>query len=140
MFFADPIAAFTNIAAALRPGGRLAMVVWQDREHNEWSLAIDAALGRPAPAEGRPDAFSLADPVVVRGLLDGAGFVDLAVSDVHAPVDYGPDVDSALAAVALLWGASDGEVERLRATLADHLTPDGVVFDAHSWLVTARLG
>src|SRR5215470_2686546 len=29
MFFADPAAAFANIARALRPGGGLAMLVWQ---------------------------------------------------------------------------------------------------------------
>jgi ubiquinone/menaquinone biosynthesis C-methylase UbiE len=30
MFFGDPVAAFTNVAAALRPGGRLALLAWQD--------------------------------------------------------------------------------------------------------------
>ena len=29
MFFADPTAAFTNLRAALRPGGRLAFICWQ---------------------------------------------------------------------------------------------------------------
>ena len=29
MFFADPVAAFGNIGRALRPGGRLVMMVWQ---------------------------------------------------------------------------------------------------------------
>src|SRR5699024_12080336 len=39
MFFADPVAAFGNVARALRPGGRLVMLVWQAREHNEWAVA-----------------------------------------------------------------------------------------------------
>jgi SAM-dependent methyltransferase len=30
MFFADPIAAFENIGEALRRGGRLVLLVWQD--------------------------------------------------------------------------------------------------------------
>ena len=29
MFFAEPVAAFTNIGRALRPAGRLVMMVWQ---------------------------------------------------------------------------------------------------------------
>ena len=30
MFFDDPTAAFTNLAASLRPGGRIVFVCWQD--------------------------------------------------------------------------------------------------------------
>ena len=29
MFFADPVAAFANVGRALRPAGRLVMMVWQ---------------------------------------------------------------------------------------------------------------
>src|SRR3954449_8892078 len=32
MFFSDPAAAFANIAAALRPGARLVLLVWQRQE------------------------------------------------------------------------------------------------------------
>jgi SAM-dependent methyltransferase len=46
MFFDDPVAAFANIAVALRPAGRLVMMVWQAHERNEWSVAIERALGR----------------------------------------------------------------------------------------------
>jgi ubiquinone/menaquinone biosynthesis C-methylase UbiE len=35
MFFDDPAAAFANIRRALRPAGRLVMLVWQARERNE---------------------------------------------------------------------------------------------------------
>ena len=44
MFFADPAAAFVNIARAMRPGGRLVWMVWQSRERNEWATAIPRAL------------------------------------------------------------------------------------------------
>ena len=40
MFFSDPAAAFANIAAALRPEGRLVLLVWQRREHNQWALSL----------------------------------------------------------------------------------------------------
>ena len=55
MFFADPIAAFRNIGGALRPGGRLIMMVWQAHEANEWSVAVDQAL---APYE-RPSSLGV---------------------------------------------------------------------------------
>ena len=48
MFFADPAAAFTNIAAALRAEARLVLLVWQRHERNEWARLIDAALGDAA--------------------------------------------------------------------------------------------
>jgi ubiquinone/menaquinone biosynthesis C-methylase UbiE len=36
MFFSDPVAAFRNIRRALRPGGRLVLLVWRELKHNEW--------------------------------------------------------------------------------------------------------
>ena len=152
MFFSDPPAAFANVAAALRAGGRLVLLVWQPREDNEWALGLDAALGdarQPTPAS--LDPFSLADPAATTRLLEGAGFTDIHFEDVHEPVFYGPDVDAALAIVrgfqdttAALATLSDSEaartVERLRELLAAHCTDDrGVVFDSRSWLITARL-
>src|SRR3954449_8387204 len=54
MFFDDPPAAFANIAAALRPGGRLVLLVWQRHQDNEWARATDPARGDAAqpPAPG----------------------------------------------------------------------------------------
>ena len=34
MFFADSVAAFANLRTAVRPGGRLAMAVWQSRDRS----------------------------------------------------------------------------------------------------------
>jgi SAM-dependent methyltransferase len=151
MFFSDPAAAFANIAAALRPEGRLVLLVWQPHEHNEWARAIDAALGDAAqqPQPGA-DPFSLGDAEATAGLLERAGFDGARFEDVHEPVYYGDDVDAALAVVrgfqdtrAALASLSDGEaartVERLREMLAAHHSNErGVVLDARSWLVTAR--
>jgi SAM-dependent methyltransferase len=151
MFFSDPAAAFANIAAALRPGGRLVLLVWQRYEDNAWMQAIDNALGDAAqtPAPGT-DPFSLGDARATTGILQSAGFHDVRLDDVHEPVLYGADLDAALAIVlgfqgtrAALAGLSDDEaartVARLRETLAAHLSVErGVALDARSWLITAR--
>jgi len=153
MFFADPVAAFSNIGHALRPGGRLVLMVWQARDRNEWTTAVREALAGdnpvpPPPAEG-PHPFSLADPAVAGGILAAAGFADIGFTDVREPVFYGPDSAVALDVVRglrstrdLLAGLDGGETEqalrRLRATLAAHQTGDGVVFDARTWIITAR--
>ena len=151
MFFSDPAAAFANIAAALRPAGRLVLLIWQRREHNEWVRAIDAALGDAAqPPPPDLDAFSLGDADATAGILARAGFDAMNFEDVREPVFYGRDVDAALAIVrgfqttsAALASLSDSEaartVKRLRETLAAHHSDErGVVLDARSWLLTAR--
>jgi SAM-dependent methyltransferase len=151
MFFDDPVAAFTNIGRALRPGARLVLLVWQDRDHNEWSTAIRAALGGPVqvPPLTGPNPFSLADPVVAEGILAAAGFVDFATVDVREPVFYGRNseiaYDFALGFPStrdLLTGldapTTASALERLRATLAAHDTGDGVSFDSRAWVITAR--
>jgi SAM-dependent methyltransferase len=151
MFFADPAVAFANIAAALRPGARLVLLVWQRREDNEWMRAIDAALGDAAqsPQPGA-DPFSLGDPEATARILEGAGFDGIRFEDVREPVLYGHDLDAALAIVrgfqdtsAALSSLSDAEaaraVERLRETLAAHYRDErGVALDSRSWLITAR--
>src|SRR5581483_7530741 len=48
MFFADPVAAFTNIGRALRPGARLVLLVWQGRDRNEWSTEVRRVVAGPA--------------------------------------------------------------------------------------------
>ena len=97
MFFSDPVAAFANIASAVRPRGRLVWLVWQRRELNEWALAIDAALGSaaelPPPSA---DPFSLGDAEATSEKLERAGFEAVRFEDVHEPVLYGHDIDAAL--------------------------------------------
>src|SRR5438552_1183624 len=98
MFFADPVAAFSNIARAARPGARLVMLVWQSQHRNEWATAIDAALspGKPTPGPAH-GANPLLAGAACRSRLDSgaAGFSDVGFEDVHEPVFYGPDAESA---------------------------------------------
>jgi SAM-dependent methyltransferase len=151
MFFNDPAAAFANIATALRPEGRLVLLVWQRREDNEWMQAFDAALGDAARSpEPGMDPFSLGDAEATARLLEGVGFDGVAFEDVDEPVFYGHDLEAALDIVrgfqdtkAALESLSDDEaaraVERLRDTLAAHYSDErGIALDSRSWLVTAR--
>ncbi|GAA3017703.1 class I SAM-dependent methyltransferase [Streptosporangium longisporum] len=150
MFFTDPIAAYTNIGRALRPGARLVLLVWQGRDRNEWASAIRRSLTTaPAPPTGGPGPFSLADPAVTRDILTEAGFTRVGFTDVHEPVFYGPDAVTAFDNVLrlreyedLLAGLDIATAEqartRLRATLAAHDTGSGVYFDSRAWIVTAR--
>ncbi|WP_020502015.1 class I SAM-dependent methyltransferase [Sciscionella marina] len=150
MFFADPAAAFGNIAHALRPGGRLVMLVWQARERNDWIRAIDRALDVPGAAE-ELDPFSLSDPRAVTEILESAGFVGIDFADVREPVCYGADIPAALdwirgftctssALRRMDSVAAEHTIDRLRAMLAAHTSAEGVWFDSSTWLVSARRG
>ena len=151
MFFDDPAAAFANLRQALRPAGRLVMMVWQSHERNAWDVAIRHALGAaegPVGSEG-PDPFSLADPPTVEDILQAAGFAGVAFTDVREPVYYGPDVAAALNWVRgftctsrvldeLNPAAAARALGRLREALVAHVTDDGVWFESRAWIVTAR--
>jgi SAM-dependent methyltransferase len=153
MFFADPGAAFANVGRALRPGGRLVMMVWQAAERNEWDVTIRRSLqAAEEPAAlpwGGADPFSLADPPAVTGILRAAGFAGVAFTDVREPVYYGPDVAAALdwvrrfactreALRRLDPAAAARTLERLRDALAAHSTDNGIWFNSRAWIVTAR--
>ena len=85
MFFADPVAAFTNLHAGLRQGGRLCMAVWASLAENvHWKIPFDIAvkhLGAPAatdPHEPGPMAFR--DPAYLRDILAKAGFAEIDIA------------------------------------------------------------
>lgn len=88
MFFADPAAAFTNLFAATRPGGRLCFACWGPLDENEhWLIPYRVALrhlGPPEPKPPRaPGPMAYADPEYVRGFLTKAGFTEIAADREH---------------------------------------------------------
>lgn len=89
MFFADPVAAFTNLASAAAPGARLGLVCWAALQDNPWfTEPRDAALpilehvlaAPPAePPRDAPGPFSMADPTRPTDLLERAGWTNASV-------------------------------------------------------------
>jgi SAM-dependent methyltransferase len=148
MFFSDPVAAFANIARAVRPDGRLVAIVWQRHADNEWAVAIDEAVG--STMAGGMNPFSLGDPDVTTPILERAGFGDVRLEDVREPMFFGSDVAEALEWVTGFSDVADAlsnldpdarerARQRLRETLDAHCHPDrGVSFVSRAWIVTAR--
>jgi SAM-dependent methyltransferase len=156
MFFVDPVAAFANIAEAVRPGGRLAFVCWQGEAANEW-IALPArilrsfATGLEVPPTGAPGPFAFQDAARIEQILADAGWTDVRVSPFSAPtvMGGGAGVDAALTQamgtrVAQLLREQIDEAtfalaeEAVRLALADHLDADGAVtFTGNVWIVTA---
>jgi SAM-dependent methyltransferase len=150
MFFGDSPAAFTNIARAVRPGGRLVLLVWQGPEPNQWIRELTGALaagrGLPAPPIGAPGPFAQSDPHQVRGVLSAAGFCGISLEGLSGPMWFGADPDEAHGFVVGLMGwmlegveaaARDRALENLRETVKTHATDSGVTFESAAWLITA---
>ncbi len=153
MFFGDPLAAFVNIARAVRPGGRLVQLVWQPLDRNEGihTFRRVAAGGKdvPPPPPECPSPFSLSDPDRVHHLLHRAGFVDIEMTGLTAPMYYGGNVDDAFNFIAAHNAAALAELndqsrtramQALRSSIIEHLTDRGVFYDSAHWLICSRRG
>jgi SAM-dependent methyltransferase len=149
MFFGQPEVAFTNLARALRPDGKLVLVVWQPLHANEWISTIRSVLaaGRqlPEPPPDAPGPFSLSDPDRTRALLRAAG-LEAVVTPVTGSLWLGQDVDTAEAVVLgtagwLLDGLDADRRSRalidLRQVLGARHGTGGVAFGSAAWLVVA---
>jgi SAM-dependent methyltransferase len=90
IYFPDQHTAFVGMRKALRPGGRLAGIVYSTPEANGFfSVPISIIRRRaqlPAPAQGQPGPFSLGAPGVIETALERAGFTDIEARRVAAPL------------------------------------------------------
>jgi SAM-dependent methyltransferase len=157
MFFGDPVAAFTNLARALEPGGRLAFVCWQEMPANEWvsvpAFAMLPIVGPPdVPPPDAPGPFAFADPDRVTGILAAAGFADAACESIGPELLLGGHLglDETIGFLAeggmgkrFLGDADEVTTARALAAARDALEPyataDGVRLGSAAWLVTAHV-
>ncbi|GAA3150512.1 class I SAM-dependent methyltransferase [Streptomyces rameus] len=152
MFFADPVAAFGNLARALRPGGRLAVLALRRMSEGELGpvLAAFAQAVTTEPA-GRDAAgfapVSLADPGTVSEVLGEAGFAGVRTTPVEADQYWGRDAGDAAEFLAS-WGPlrhrltarpehTGRAVQALRAAFARHEGSDGVRLRGAALLIQA---
>ncbi|MDI5975848.1 class I SAM-dependent methyltransferase [Amycolatopsis magusensis] len=151
MFFGDAKAAFANLAAAVRPGGRLVLLTWQPSVRNEWVSTFRRifSAGRESPASPpapTPNPSSLGDPDQVRELLTAAGFTGVRSTGLSERMFFGRDVEDAAEFVEAQFGWMTRELPDevqarvradLRVDLAAHLGEHGVRYDSAAWLVEA---
>jgi len=90
IYFPDQHGAFVGMRRALRPGGRLAGIVYSTPEANPFfSIPVSIVRRRarlPPPAQGQPGPFSLGAPGAIEAVFERAGFADVEVRRVSAPV------------------------------------------------------
>jgi hypothetical protein len=150
MFFADPVAAFTNVRRALRPGGRLAFVCLTDLAGTDLGAVLEAMaeyLPRPTGPDGTgPTSF--ADPARIRAVLGSAGFEDITCTRVEADQAWGRNVTDAADFIAG-WGPVKHHLDlagpataalatdALTVALRRFATVDAVRLRGTAWLVNA---
>ena len=156
MFFADPVAAFTNIRALTKSEARLAFVCWQSPTLNGWMNSLGPILNSffpagPAPDPNAPGPFAFADPQRTANLLTSAGWSDVVVEPCirsmlkNGTTDFEEALESSLrigSTARALQGVDPVTAARFRdaarAALSDEWTPDGVTVEGVCWLVTAE--
>ena len=159
MFFTNPVAGLRNMRRALKPGGRMAHIVWRDPADNPWlSMAKNVVLEfLPPPGEDArscgPGPFSMADEATTRKMMEIAGYTDITFERIDAPVMIGHDVQDAIDFQLSIGPAGEvfreaGEAaeakrKEIEAALSEALrreqvAADGIVMDSSSWLISAR--
>jgi SAM-dependent methyltransferase len=150
MFFDDPMAAFTHLATAVRPNGRLAFLCWQDDTKNEvFAIPLNAFGAHTRLPEPSVDDLFV-DPQRITRLLSATGWQDVAVAAVDEPAWMGSDVDDVMRYVRgmpmiriLMANLGDPALcEKVLMNVSDQYSAyqqhDGVWVHAAAWLVTAR--
>ena len=111
--------------------------------------ALGAGRDLSPPPPGVPGPFGLSEPDGVHAILEGAGFFDVDLTSIDAPMWLGATAADAWTSCRA-WASSvafraDSTTTPSACALngccenvAAHETPDGVQFDVGQWLITAH--
>lgn len=149
MFFPDMLLAAKEMARVLKPGGKIAVAVWNGPEKNFWVTAIGGTINRnmqltPPPPEA-PGMFRCAKSGLIEGLFQQVGLKNTSEKEVLGKLNTKTSdaywemmTEVAAPFVAALSKADDSMKEKIKREVYDTLNqkyPDGNVIIDSSALV-----
>jgi SAM-dependent methyltransferase len=152
IYFPDQHRALTGMRRALRDGGRVAAIVYSTPDRNGFFSVpvsiIRSRAGLPAPLPGQPGPFSLGQPETLTRTLTAAGFRDVTIDTVAAPLQLPSaadcvrfERDSFGALHQMLAGLEPAERDNvwqeIEAALTQYETGDGFVGPCELHVVAA---
>lgn len=99
MYFDDPVAAFTNIGGALKPGGRLVFSCGSDSGEDDFGRVWEAMMEHvslPDPAEDHaPGPMNFIDREYITKVLTDAGFREVSSEPLANYAEFGKGAEDA---------------------------------------------
>jgi SAM-dependent methyltransferase len=156
MFFADPVASFTNLRRALRSSGRVVFACWREPRENPWMMAPLQAIYQHVPKlppqdPDDPGPFGFTSEVRVTRILSEAGFSGIAMEPKALSLDIaiGKGLDAAVQSALEIGPASraleghppavrEAARQSVREMLAPYQRGGHVALPGSIWLVTAQ--
>jgi SAM-dependent methyltransferase len=119
MLFPSPAKALDEMHRVVKPGGKVAVMVYSDLENNPYHGIFQEAVRRmgniPWPAPGEPWMYTLGTPGLLEGLYSSVGFMNVSVRTAPIPRRF----PSAAAAVGNMKKATAGDIGELMSRLKE---------------------
>jgi SAM-dependent methyltransferase len=152
MFFPDMQLAANEMARVLKPGGKIAVSVWNVPEKNFWVTSIMGTINRnmelPPPPPGSPGMFRCSKPGLMKEIFEKAGFREVTEKEVASKLRIGTvdrywemmtEVGAPI--VAALSKADDAMKEKIKKEVFEQITqryPGDVALEASAIVIAAR--
>lgn len=149
MFFEDRRQAISEMLRVLRPGGRLAVAVWDSLENTPGYAAMVALLAQlfgDEAADGLRAPYNLGDKSLLTRLFEDSGLLDRKIDTVNSTARF-PSIEAWVNTDIKGWVMSeqfsDEEIARLVSaaedSLGQYVTPAGsVAFTAPGHIVSGQ--